>query len=375
MDSILRSNTRNVTFGYNLLDKDDNFKKRMHNVLTGVVSMTSLAQIKGQCIINITEDDEIDFLNDRVQPFMIFKSESLGLLPSEMLYPSLSLYPSGVGQTVYNLGIYLLSSPIFKTTMGVKTATVTCNSKLEILINDRIKERQSFPKDSKYTDNIKDVIRSAGIEKINISASSSTLDRDIEYDIGTTKLEIVNDLLDKINFNSAYTDNEGFVVSSPYVRPSNRSVDIEYADDETSVIFDDGFTEEEDASKTPNRWIGIASNPETLPLTSIYENTDVNSPTSIQSRGRVIAAEPLEYTDVASQDVLDEKVKRAAEEDLNIYGNVEFNTALMPIHGYLNKLEVEFNGSKYEYIETKWSMKLQTGGKMSHDARRVISIE
>lgn len=373
---ILRSNTRNVSFGYNLLDKNDVFIRTLNNVLSGEVSMTSLAQVKRQLVVNMRlDDEEIDFLNQRIQPFIIFKDESLGLLPSTTLYPSPALYPSGLGEVKYNLGVYLLSSPILNTSEGITTARVTCNSKLEILLNDRIKERIFFEEGSKYTDNIVDVIRSSGITKIKISSSASTLNRDIEYDIGTTKLEIVNDLLDKLNFNSLSSDGDGFVVSEPYVRPSNRSVDIEYADDELSVIFDDGFTEELDVSRTPNRWIAIASNPETVPLTSVYENTDANSPTSIQSRGRVIAAEPLEYTDIASQEVLDEKVRRAAEEDLNVYGNIEFNTAIMPIHGYLDKLEVDFNGNKYEYIETKWKIKLEAGSKMSHNARRVITIE
>lgn len=44
--------------------------------------------------------------------------------------------------------------------------------------------------------------------------------------MGTSKLEIINTLLDSINYYSIRVDEEGIFISSPYVVPTDKQPDL-----------------------------------------------------------------------------------------------------------------------------------------------------
>lgn len=64
---------RKLRFRYDLLDKDNQYIKTLNNVLAGEVSMNSLAEIKRTARFSLKDDGSIDFLNDRIQPFVELK--------------------------------------------------------------------------------------------------------------------------------------------------------------------------------------------------------------------------------------------------------------------------------------------------------------
>jgi hypothetical protein len=64
---------RKLRFRYDLLDKNNQFIKTLDNVLSGEVSLSSLAEIKRVARFSLKDDGSIDFLNDRIQPFVEVK--------------------------------------------------------------------------------------------------------------------------------------------------------------------------------------------------------------------------------------------------------------------------------------------------------------
>lgn len=352
---LFKNGTRKRYYKYKLLNRYNVYKKDLLTVEQGLVSMKSLAQIKRVGIFNmIGLDADIDWLNDRIAPFVVLQA----------------------GSTVleYPLGIMLLSSPEKNSDDSVDKYTVTCYDETDVLKQDRITTRLAFDVNSYYTDNIKSVIASANIVSYSIPDSAGTLNRVIEYPVGTNKLEIVNDLLNQINYTSLYTTNAGLVTAKPYVLPENRPVEFEYLENNQSIIFNSDFSESTPVSSIPNSWVGLTSNPETASMISTYQNNNPNDPTSVPSRGRIISAEPITFDDVADLQTLNDLVVRAAKEQSSIYGKVTFKTPLMPVHGYLDKYSLQHKTETYDFVETDWEMALREHNPyMSHTVRRVVS--
>jgi hypothetical protein len=244
-----------------------------------------------------------------------------------------------------------------------------------ILLEDKFDTRYRILKDTNYITAIIQIINSAGITKINIPYIDAKIKTDKEFEIGTSKLEAVNYLLQEINYTSIWVDELGNFTANPYILPNDREAEYVYRNDEMSIIRPDTSTEEIDLFSVPNKWIVVATNPETEPLIGKYTNDNGVSPTSTTSRRRTIV-DYREVDDIASQSILDEYVRRIAYEASNVYGKFIFETAIMPHHTYMDCLYCEHTGLgvNNKYIETSWEIELKSGGKMSHSARRVIQI-
>ena len=197
---------------------------------------------------------------------------------------------------------------------------------------------------------------------------------DLEFEIGTEKLRVINELLQEINYTSLWVDENGYYTAKPYILPNEREIEYTYADDKLSIMYP-GIEEELDLFNVPNKFIVVASNPESSPLVSRYENINPKSLTSIPSRERVIV-DYREVDDIANQEALDEYTKRIAYEANQVFGYVNFNTIIMPFHSYSDLLEIKNSilGIEANYVETRWRMKLKAGTQMEHTARRVIQI-
>ena len=59
-----------MRFHYDLLDADNNYIRTLDNVLDGEVSCSSLAHIKRTATFRMRETGQIDYLSDRIQPFV-----------------------------------------------------------------------------------------------------------------------------------------------------------------------------------------------------------------------------------------------------------------------------------------------------------------
>lgn len=353
--NMLHSDNRKVKFRYDLLDNQDNKKLELKNVIDGKIDMKSLARIQRSGKFTIEEGENIDWLNDRVQPFIMFQM------------------PDGKW-IEWSLGIFLLSTPRRVESNQKVVRSVDAYDKIKILLDDRIDSRLTIPQGTSYINAITDLLVGASISKINIQYTDKVLRETREFEIGTEKLNIVNELLQEVNYYGLYVDENGYFTSKPYIVPSNRTEEYIYKNDNKSVLLPQP-QEELDLFDIPNKFVVVQSNPESEPLKSIYENNNVRSKVSTLNRGRTIV-DYREVDNIADQQSLDAYTERIANDASNVYGTVEFETALMPHHSFLDCIRLEYSDLQVsdKYIETSWSMNLQAGTRMKHTVRKVVRV-
>ncbi|SET69318.1 hypothetical protein SAMN05216389_12116 [Oceanobacillus limi] len=346
---------RNIRFKYNLLDKDNNYIRTLSNVLSGEVSCNSNANIKRTAVFRLEDDNSINYLSDRIQPFFEIK----------MFDGKYISFP---------LGIFLLSSPTRIEKDNLIIRDIEAYDGLIILKEDKFSERYVIEKGTNYIDAVKNILTSAGITKWNIDYTDKKIDKRIEFEPGKEKLFAINQLLRQINYNGIKVDVNGYYTSSYYRSPSQRSAEYTYIDDKISVTLP-GMEEELDLVAVPNQFVVVRTNGEQEPLRSSYTNDSIDSPTSTVNRGRVIT-DHREINDIADQEALNGYVRRIANESSQIYGKIKFETALMPMHDIDDVINIEYSklGVKAKYAETSWKLPLKTGGRMVHQLRRVIDI-
>ena len=310
-----------VKFRYELLNKED-VKLGELKAQPGKVELNSLAEIKRTAVFQVTEQEgqDINWLSDRIRPIFCLQM------------------PDG-GWVEWPLGVFLLSSPTRKDENGQIKRSIEAYDGSLILKEDKFTDRYFIPAGTKYTTAVIDILNAAGIWKINILDHPGTLATDLEFEIGTTKLFAVNELLAAINYTSLWVDENGYFVAQPYVLPTGRDPEYEYRTNDLSIIHPGG-TEELDLFGVPNLWVRYVSNPDReIVLRSEYINDLSTSPTSTINRGRTIV-DIDSVEDIFDQATLDEYTKRIAYNASQVYGKFNFATALMPHHSYYNCLFV-----------------------------------
>lgn len=345
---------RHFKFRYDLLDKNETKIGELDSVVEGEVSMSALAQIKRTANFSIKDTGDINWLSDRIQPFVMLKVGS-----SYIEFP---------------LGIFLPSSPTRRDENNSIYRDVEAYDGSVILRDDKFESRYFIAAGTNYRIAVIDILLSAGITKHNIEQTDKVLPKSIEFEPGTEKLKIVNELLTAINFTPIYVDVYGYFTSRFYISPSVRSSEYMYKDDELSIIVP-GMEEELDLFNVANKWVAVLSDPELEPLTSVYTNESESSPTSTVNRGRTIV-DYREVDNIADQQSLDSYVHRIAFESSQIYGKLVFETAINPMHDYYDVLNIEYLklGINGKYSETSWTLPLQVGATMKHECRKVVSI-
>lgn len=346
---------RTEEFRYYLLDSTDSPKMPgnsstniLHNVLEGDISYSSLGRLKSSLTIKIEEDEllDIDYMNDRIKPVVIIDGEE------------------------YPLGVFLISSPKRDIDGNKVTRYLTCYSKLKILDNDKVVSPYYVPTGANV---INQVITLLGNESYNIPLSDAVTNTSHEWEVGTSKLDIVNDLLDIVNYVSLIPGADGSFISYKYQEPAERLHDIEYIEGNDSVIIDK-MVEDFDFFDVPNVFVRYTNDVDIdPPIVATYPLQSGSETVTIDGRAPNVSAEAV--TDVSDQATLYAKCKKAAYSARSVYSHLEFSTAINPSHGYLNCIWVKVGDIDYKYIETSWSFNLKCGELMKHTARRVVDLD
>lgn len=347
---------RNVNFEYYLLDRNDQPKKplkisksnRLNNVISGNLSYSSLGRLKSSLEVNIVdlEGSLIDYMNDRLKVIV------------------------NIDDTPYNLGVFLICSPNKQIDSNYTRRKLTCYSKLKILDNDKVTSNYYLPANANV---INAVIRLIGNNPYKIESSDKTTSTEREWKVGTPKLDIINDLLDVINYQSLVVDQEGNFITKPYISPENREIEIRYLEGEDSIISPK-MVEDFDFFDIPNIFVRCTNDVNiTPPLIARYPIQSGSDPITLD--GRLPNVDVQEVTDVSDVETLYDICKRDAVSVRSAYSHLEFNTEINPKHGYLNCIEVNCMGIHDKYIETSWSFDLAAGALMSHTARKVVNLD
>lgn len=350
INKILKSN-RVIKYRFELLDKN--------NIALGDISATGNINFNAECEImrcaslDIKEINDIDYVNARIKPYMQVRTPS--------------------GYIEYPLGVFLIASPSRQSNGTSITRSLECYDFAQILKEDKFTSRYYIYKGLNYVQAVVNILESSKLFSYDITASELTTNVDIEFEIGTSKLEAINMLLKSINYTPIWFDENGTAKSSVYVSPSNRIEEYSYLTDSESIIFS-GSQQNIDTFNLPNIIVRYTENPESNFLRAVWRNDNPSSKLSTITRGRNIV-DITSVSDIANQATLEQYVRRLADEQ-SLYEQISFNTATMPHHTYMDCLRVENKelGINDTYIEYEWDLELVIGGKMNHKCRKMVTL-
>jgi len=347
---------RELSFRYELLNSVNTLLGDLDVVSAASVANNMFADIKRTAKFTIKDDSVINYLSNRIKPYVRLRM------------------PDG-GYVEWPQGVFLLSTPARQWKAGASLMReVEGYDQLLVLMDNKIEARYTAESGNTYTGYVTALLTEAGITDTNITASALTLPTDREWAPDTTFLTIINNLLSAINYDSLSFDEDGKAIAQPYVSPADRTSEFTYNTGETGVMSGD-VNQTLDLFAVPNKWVITVSSPDQAVLTSSYTNNGATSPTSTVSRGRTIV-DFRKLEEAADQTTLDNKVARIAFNASQVYEVVEFSSLIMPIHQNADVVTVGITemGIAASFSEHEWTMPLKAGMKMTHKFRRIVTL-
>lgn len=288
-----------------------------------------------------------NMFTDRIQPVLIIENKE---------------YPLGLFMIISNpeylsdtLSYYDLEA--YDETMILKQACTT--------------ERLYYPVGTQYTDIVENMLIECNLTNYILDPNNATLTTDREFDIGTPYIEIINQLLEEINYNHVYADSKGVIhiesIQSKVIPDFNYN-DINAFNTKKPIV------KNTDIYDLPNVLIGTASNPDIDDV--LYykrENNDVASQISIINRGYKVVKH-FNFSNIASQDVLEEYIDRMYLESTQATETIEFDSKIEPNHEYESYILVDTDLIHGFYIEKAWELELSSRATMHHLAERKVYV-
>lgn len=308
-------------------------------------------------------------------------SDLFELSPEEIVWENSKIIPymrlqmpDGVW-VEYPLGEFFPSTPSRKLEKGQIVRSIDLYDDSIKLLDWKFERPYKIPKNTSYDSAIKTLLDIAGADKQNIQLIGKNTEVDIVYDGGTTFMQAINDLLKRVTYVPIFVDSKGFFTSFKYYKPTQKSPDFDFYDDEYSILFD-GIEEELDLFRVPNKFVLVHSNPSKNTVwRSVIKNTDIESPTSIPRVGRIIV-DYQEVSEVESYQELQNMNEKQSFEKSQVYGRLIFSSALVPNFELLDT--VSFGnadlGISDKFLVVKYSMDLKVGGQMKFEVRKVVDF-
>lgn len=363
VDAALIAPTRKWRFRHEVIGNDGMVKDVPLDVSSAVVRNNDLAtQVKRTASYIIGPDTGMDLFKDRIRSYAALRMPDNGY--HEWATGTFRLSKNGSRFNNNQAGPYVMDG----------------YDGLLDLMEDCILARLVINAGATYRTEIIAQLTAAGFGSAQISNNAEVLPGAKEWDPGTSRLTIINELLDAIGFNPIKMDPYGVPTSQPYQAPTEAPIDWTYRVDANSVVLPD-VDAELDWFNVPNVWLATISEPDRPVLTSVLTNNDPLSRLSTVNRGRNVvqvltndSSDGNEDVEAATQALLDAKVARAMAEATQLYETAKFSTGLMPFHGSGDVAVLDYGAGPLRYREHEWEMALVAGGIMTHTYRRVVVL-
>lgn len=229
-------------------------------------------------------------------------------------------------------------------------------------------ERKYFAAGSQYLSVIGMLLVDCGLSRILGDNTSVAITIDHEYGIGTSHLQIINDLLDEINYSHLYAGTDGYLFTSQ--NKTKIVGDYTYTDENSTIV--DSIKTDTDIYSLPNVIVGYTSSPDkesVLKYTKV--NNDPKSAISVQRRGYNVV-ESYQFDDCPSLAILQQAVNYKYLEATQATESVTIQTMPDGNHIYGSYVALGQNGVSNLYREIEWS--IEFGGLMTHKLERKVFV-
>lgn len=274
--------------------------------------------------------------------------------------------------TTYDLGVFCPATMRSMKTEGQIHIHVDAYDRGWLVKDHVIEQMRYFPAGTNYITAVLTVLEDCGIALISATPSAAVLAEAREWQVGTSNLTIVNELLAEINYEDIYFDQNGTAMVRP--ASSAKASQIRHVFDETDIesLMLPDIGSETDIYTAPNVFLCVCSSPDKdTPLAATAANTNPQSPLSIARRGRRIV-QVVDVPNIASQEELQSYAFRKVSESMLSAERIEVRTCLLPGFGVRDVVSLQTEELFCLGIERAWTMSLTVGGTMSHEIERVV---
>ena len=281
-----------LRWSFELLDSRDRTLRLLDGVTGGSAEIVAQSVLGGSGSLELDHRQDIDWMSHRVRANF------------------------HDGPVSWPVGTYLLSSPTEQHTEFGVTYQVGLLTKMNVIAEDTVEDRYSAAAGTLIIPLVVGLIQTTGETRIAATDSDGVLTAGLTWEAGTSKLTIINDLLQAAGYWSLWCDGSGLFRVEEYLNPADRPVAHSFEHGEASIHFPD-WEREQDNTSVPNRFLAIGQgDEEEPPLIGVATNEDPDSPYSYQSRGRWITATE-EGVEGDTQTVFDQYAARKLREAMN----------------------------------------------------------
>lgn len=334
------------------LDTEDNFIAELDGVSTATLKLDIAKEIRTGGDMTWTGFSNLDWLEMRLQP--VYRATLIDGTEVE-----------------WKRGVFIPATPVVNWQGEKAVVKVELFDKLLILSEDKVDQTFALPAGAIVTDEIKLIIESAGEEHHNIEDSTETLTTPLVWEIGTSKLRIINDLLEMINYFSIWCDELGYYRGTPYVTPQKRGSAWDFYDG-VECIYKPEFEHENDYFGVPNKVILVSQGDgDTEGMVSVATNEDPEDKLSFQQRGRWVTTVET-GVEATSQAILNELAVRRLEDLSLVISSVSLPHALVPIdlNNLVNFRRIPANLS-FRAVVQEMTIPCTVGGLVTSQLRQV----
>ena len=239
-----------------------------------------------------------------------------------------------------------------------------------------------------YLTYVEQLLTACGVTNIVKTPSTETLSEDREdWDVGTSYLKIINDLLKEINYKNVWFDASGSAVLQPKSKVtgdsiqhvlSNRKLNIRDRRAIEVISIKRDLKKSTDIYNAPNVFICSCSNPDKDGIwIAKAENTNPQSPISIPRRGRRIV-DHEKVNNIASLAELQNYAEQKRDKSMITNEIITCTTLLQPGFGTEDVIGLQLGEAGTPdmldcvCLETSWDMQLGVGGLMTHELERTV---
>jgi hypothetical protein len=328
------------------------------------VALNRYQKIKRTADFKIIDVGAVNFYGDAIRVFWHFRAAAVGSTEYQ-----------------YTMGTFYMATPEAPLTKTGILRAVTCYDALVLLDQAHLTDWITFPALDNVVGTVINLIsQSFPLAGISIPPSPVLFVTPKTFAPPMSLLDVCNNLLAWAGYTSLRADVNGSFTSTPYVKPSQRVMELMYYDtsavpvlspNASNLFIGDASVLVTDDFDVPNQIVGTVSEPgqgAPYPLLSQYD-LPASHPLSAASRHRIIS-EPLSAGSL-TQALLDDLVKARAEELLLNSHKLQFRTPLMP-HDWADCLGLSYTRfpssepQGQSWIEESWTFPCVPGGVMQH---------
>ncbi|QIN93843.1 minor tail protein [Microbacterium phage Alakazam] len=369
---------RTTSYRWEVLEHSNGIDQLMgilDGVSDGSLTWTQNAAVKGGGKVQVADLDAAEAGKMRIGELSL---ESVRLRPVCTI----------VGLPEIPLGVFLVSSATEDWQDTGRVWNITLLDKCTVPDQDKVDQSYSVPAGDLILQRVKTILASAG-EYVAINASSTlATSSGMAWEAGTSKLKIINDLLDVAGYNALWMDGQGNFQLTPRVLPADRSIlyevlgiPRELRDGEQSIYSPD-WNRERDSYEVPNKVIAVqaADGGDTGALTGQWTNEDPDSPYSYISRGRWIVhvLDSVECPDGTNADIIAFLNSRARATLIQMSAvQAQVKIEHLPIPARVGDV-VRFSNTKAgvdaRHVITRMELDTSPTGLMRSNLQEVISL-